>query len=292
MNPSLPVSVTATMSQRLAASPNPYEVLQMRSGYSKAALDYRLEMCKWAHAMLSDPAWAMLALKDLCPAQVGEHVILEGEEMGHLQGCVGVAGEFDGLQLCVKLGPNKEVRVAAKNATPLPTPPTPPTPQQPSAGDYDACIAAAAQVASILRREVGSGKEALAYLSVLCDSWRIPTALRKSASHVGGIPVREGEVGFKDMPACRDPGNAVYARAVDLLLEKAVAVASPLDVLRWMAPEKRGDVLEALLGAAAVDLELRCDRVPRWRYLVGGSSHPDFYPAVQEVLRAIEDSER
>jgi hypothetical protein len=279
------------------SSLNPYEVLQLRVGYSKAELDYRLEMCKWAHATLSNPVWAKLSLEDFRPARVGEMVLLQGEEMGALQGCVGLAGEFDGLELHVKLGPNKAMKVAGRNAkkggAPPPLQPPQPSPEAPEPSSYnDDCMAAAAQVADILRREAGTGKEALAYLSVLCDSWKVSAALRKSASCVGGIPVRAGQVGFKDMPACRDPGNAVYARAVEVLLVRGVSWPPPLEILRSMGSEKRGDVLEALLGAAAVDLELQKNRMLRWRDLVGGSAHPDFRLAVDEVLLAVEESEK
>lgn len=102
----------------------------------------------------------------------------------------------------------------------------------------------------------------------------LPRAIRKAASHIGGMPVvLGGQNGWVDMPHAFDPGNTVYARAYDLLCDD-VGLPDIDHPCRGFNDETKGDLLEALLGAAMVTAASHRNGAVVYGALIGGDSLP------------------
>ena len=138
---------------------------------------------------------------------------------------------------------------------------------------------------------------ALRRLCLVANCNIVAPGLRKTASHVGGVPVLEGAPGFEgfdSMPGCRDPSDAIYYSVVKMLFEDADAVAlsnvGGITNLRSMA-EVRGDVVEVALAVASVAAaESRINTQPLYYDLVGGD-HCQGDLATPELCRLVHLAE-
>ena len=136
---------------------------------------------------------------------------------------------------------------------------------------------------------------ALRRLCLVANCNIVAPGLRKTASHVGGVPVLEGAPGFEgfdSMPGCRDPSNEIYYSVVKMLFEDADAVAlsnvGGITNLRSMA---RGDVVRVALAVASVAAaESRINTQPLYYDLVGGD-HCQGDLATPELCRLVHLAE-
>ena len=62
------------------------------------------------------------------------------------------------------------------------------------------------------------GCRALFRLALIADHNKIPPAIRKQASHCGGVKPHDWVRAFPDTPHCADPGNEAYEAHVNQLL--------------------------------------------------------------------------
>ena len=165
-------------------------------------------------------------------------------------------------------------------AFPAPPPPLPPV------EDYDdqqnkASMDAAAQIAETLHisEPVEEDSVFFAILRRLCliaDTDYVGSAVRKLASHAGGVPPIAGRLfGFNDTPYVADPGNVTYATIVRRLITRVGNDPRlpwwGFENLQKLNTEHKGDVMEAALAAAnaAADKEEGKERI--WTDLRGGA---------------------
>ena len=103
------------------------------------------------------------------------------------------------------------------------------------------------------------GCRALFRLALIADHNKIPTTIRKQASHCGGVKPHDWVKAFPDTPHCADPGNEAYEAHVDQLLrtcrEEVLRHAEDETIqrivdLQTLNREHKGDVVEAALAAA------------------------------------------
>lgn len=128
------------------------------------------------------------------------------------------------------------------------------------------------------RREIVRRMEAL---------MAMPRATRKHASHVGGLEPSINETGWSDMPKAYDAGNTVYAAAYDLILDD-VGIKE-VHYLREYNNETKGDVIEALLGAAMVTATEKLGQDIVYSDLVGGTT-PRGDMATRVLIETIDDT--
>ena len=129
------------------------------------------------------------------------------------------------------------------------------------------------------RREIVRRMEAL---------MAMPRVTRKHASHVGGLePSINETAGWSDMPRAYDAGNTVYAAAYDLILDD-VGIKE-VHYLREYNNETKGDVIEALLGAAMVTATEKLEHDIVYSDLVGGTT-PRGDMATRVLIETIDDT--
>lgn len=93
--------------------------------------------------------------------------------------------------------------------------------------------------------------------------------------------------GWSDMPRAYDAGNTVYAAAYDLILDD-VGIKE-VHYLREYNNETKGDVIEALLGAAMVTATEKLEHDIVYSDLVGGTT-PRGDMATRVLIETIDDT--
>ena len=116
-------------------------------------------------------------------------------------------------------------------------------------------------------------------MALLADSSEIPAAVRKQASHCGGVTPSDWVKAFPDTPHCADPGNEAYEAHVDQLLRTCHEEVRHADDetiqrivdLQKLNREHKGDVVEAALAAANYAYCVQESKPMEWATLEGGA---------------------
>ena len=124
------------------------------------------------------------------------------------------------------------------------------------------------------------GCRALVRLALIADHNKIPPAIRKQASHCGGVKPHDWVPAFPDTPHCADPGNEAYEAYVDQLLRTCEQelmqhaddeTVTQIVLLQNLNREHKGDVVEAALAAANYAYCAQESKPMEWATLEGGA---------------------
>jgi hypothetical protein len=136
---------------------------------------------------------------------------------------------------------------------------------------------------TVRRRNQGDlsvGCRALFRLALIADHNKIPPAIRKQASHCGGVKPHDWVSAFPDTPHCADPGNEAYEAYVDQLLRTCEQelmkhaddeTVTQIVLLQNLNREHKGDVVEAALAAANYAYCVQESKAMEWATLEGGA---------------------
>ena len=140
---------------------------------------------------------------------------------------------------------------------------------------------------TVRRRNQGDfsvGCRALFRLALIADHNKIPPAIRKQASHCGGVKPHDWVPAFPDTPHCADPGNEAYEAHVDQLLRTCREEVMPhaddetiqrIVDLQTLNREHKGDVVEAALAAANYAYCAQENLPMEWATLKGAHAEGD-----------------
>jgi hypothetical protein len=227
-------------------------------------------------------AWASASAADL---QVGEEMRQNPAWGGAWPYCT-LCGKWSDEQHRKSAGHEKKM---AWNGPSAPEPPTP-EPQR----DATEAALSADKLAEFLASKGEPGFEAFecfkseplhsvsragALLRRCCLVLQVPQALRKRASHCGGLAPDGtlGPVGFRDTPMVADPGNAVHGSVSRRLLcecpapERSANCPWALGTLASLNDKDAGDVPKAILAAANSASDRELGRARTWEGLRGGA---------------------